>query len=74
MSTLNKQTNCWAKGLNIIFDTEKRKNGRLDLGDRLKELRVQKGLSQTELAKQVGVTPSTISQVESNQINLPCPR
>lgn len=68
LGTLNKQTNYWAKGLNVIFDTEKRKNGRLDLGNRLKEIRIQKGLSQTELAKQVGVTPSTISQVESNQI------
>lgn len=68
LSILNKQTNYWAKGLKVTFDTEKRKSGQLDLGNRLKELRTQKGLSQTELAKQVGVTPSTISQVESNQI------
>jgi len=68
LSILNKHANYWAKGLNVTFDTEKRKSGHLDLGNRLKELRIQKGLSQTELAKQVGVTPSTISQVESNQI------
>lgn len=68
LSTLNKQTNYWTKGLAVTFDTEKRKSGQLDLGNRLRELRVKKGLSQTDVAKQVGVTPSTISQVESNQI------
>ena len=35
---------------------------------RLKEFRTRRGLSQTELGKLVGVTPSTISQVESNLI------
>jgi transcriptional regulator with XRE-family HTH domain len=35
---------------------------------RLKEFRIKRGLSQTELAKLVGVTPSTISQVENNHI------
>ena len=40
----------------------------IDLGLRLKEFRLRRGLSQTELAKLVGVTPSTISQVESNLI------
>lgn len=34
----------------------------------IKDLRAKRGLSQTELAKQVGVTPSTISQVENNLI------
>jgi transcriptional regulator with XRE-family HTH domain len=34
----------------------------------LRELRSKRGLSQTELAKLVGVTSSTISQVESNSI------
>jgi len=68
LDILNKQTSYWAKGLNITFETEKRKRGQLELGNRLKEFRMQKGLSQTDLAKQVGVTPSTISQVESNQI------
>jgi transcriptional regulator with XRE-family HTH domain len=34
----------------------------------LKELRIKRGLSQTELAEQIGVTPSTISQVENNLI------
>ena len=56
------------KGLDITFDSEKRSATRIDIGVCLKELRLKKGLSQTELAKLVGVTPSTISQVENNQI------
>lgn len=58
----------WARDLNVQFDDERRAAGHLDLGLRLKELRTKKGLSQTDLAKLVGVTPSTISQVESNLI------
>ncbi|MGQ9688223.1 MAG: helix-turn-helix domain-containing protein [Desulfobaccales bacterium] len=42
--------------------------GRVNLGLRLKYFRTKRGLSQAELAKLVGVTPSTISQVESNLI------
>lgn len=52
----------------VVFDEEKRSPGRLDLGKRLRELRTRRGLSQTELSRLVGVTPSTISQVESNLI------
>lgn len=66
--TMNKPYNYWSKGLNITFDSERRTTGRIDLGMRLKELRTKRGLSQTELAKLVGVTPSTISQVESNLV------
>jgi transcriptional regulator with XRE-family HTH domain len=58
----------WTKDLTVTFEDESRMPGRLDLGLRLKEFRLKRGLSQTELAKLVGVTPSTISQVESNQI------
>ncbi len=47
---------------------KKKGAGFLDLGLRLKEYRTSRGLSQSELAKLVGVTPSTISQVESNLI------
>ncbi len=57
-----------AKDTDIIFDEEKRAGGGIDLGPRLKELRTRRGFSQTELAKLVGVTPSAISQVESNLI------
>jgi len=65
---LNKPYPYWNKDLEVTFNSEKCTTSRIDLGIRLKELRTQKGLSQTELAKLVGVTPSTISQVESNLI------
>lgn len=68
IALLNKPSNYWTKNLDVHFDPEKRTTGKLDLGHRLKELRTQKGFSQTELAKFVGVTPSTISQVENSQI------
>jgi transcriptional regulator with XRE-family HTH domain len=68
LDTLNKPYSYWTKDLNVTFDRERRTRGRFDLGLRLKELRSKRGLSQTELAKLVGVTPSTISQVEGNMI------
>jgi len=68
LDTLNKPWNYWSKDLDVTFDSEKGATSRIDLGTRLKELRSKSGISQTELARLVGVTPSTISQVESNQI------
>ena len=68
LGTLTKPYSYWSKGLTITFDSERRTTSRIDLGSRLRELRSKRALSQTELAKLVGVTPSTISQVESNQI------
>lgn len=62
------QFNYWTRGASVTFDPQRRAASRFDLGKRLKELRAKKGLSQTDLAKMVGVTPSTISQVESNHI------
>ncbi|MFH2046986.1 MAG: helix-turn-helix domain-containing protein [Pseudomonadota bacterium] len=64
----NKLFCYWNKGLDINFDFEKNTQAHLDLGSHLKEIRSKKGFSQTELAKLVGVTSSTISQIESNQI------
>ena len=58
----------WARDLAVTFDDEKRGAGGIDLGLRLKSLRTKRNLSQTDLARLVGVTPSTISQVESNLI------
>jgi transcriptional regulator with XRE-family HTH domain len=58
----------WTKDLTINFDTEDQARGRINLGLRIKELRMKRGLSQAELAKLVGVTGSTISQVEANII------
>lgn len=39
------------------------------VGDRLREERVKAGLSQRELARRLGVSPSLISQLESGQSN-----
>ncbi len=43
--------------------------GRIDIGGRLRHLRLLHGLSQRELAKRAGVTNSTISLIESNGSN-----
>ncbi len=64
----HKPHHYWVKDQILSFDTEKRIGRGIDLGQRVKELRTKKGLSQTELAQFVGVTPSTISQIESNLI------
>ncbi|MCK8602595.1 helix-turn-helix domain-containing protein [Desulfoferrobacter suflitae] len=68
LENLHKPHNYWTKDQRIHFDEEKRTPGGIDLGLRIKELRSKRGLSQTELARLVGVTPSSISQVESNLI------
>lgn len=68
MDRFNRPYTYWVKDSNISFYDEKRSSGGIDLGGRLKELRTRSGLSQTDLARMVGVTPSTISQVESNLI------
>jgi transcriptional regulator with XRE-family HTH domain/KaiC/GvpD/RAD55 family RecA-like ATPase len=69
LDTLNKPYNYRTKDLNVtIYYYNRRTRGHIDLGMRLKELRTKRGFSQTELAELVGVTPSTISQVESNLI------
>ncbi len=58
----------WTNGTRVIFETEKRPTDRAGIGQRLKSLRMRRGLSQSELARRVGLTPSSISQVESNLI------
>ncbi|MBU2551423.1 MAG: helix-turn-helix domain-containing protein [Proteobacteria bacterium] len=68
MEKLRRPFPYWHKGAEVNFDEERRMPGGLELGRRIKELRSRKGLSQTELARLVGVTPSTISQVENNLI------
>jgi transcriptional regulator with XRE-family HTH domain len=67
-TAMNKPHSYWVRDLNVFFDSERHTSGRIDLGMRLKELRVKRGISQTEVAKLIGVTPSTISQIESNLI------
>ncbi|HEY5717827.1 MAG TPA: cupin domain-containing protein [Motiliproteus sp.] len=41
----------------------------INVGARLKEVRLQKNLSQRELAKRAGVTNSTISLIEQNRVS-----
>jgi transcriptional regulator with XRE-family HTH domain/KaiC/GvpD/RAD55 family RecA-like ATPase len=68
LDMLNKPYNYWVKDFGIIFDFDKQSKSGIDIGTRLKELRTKHGLSQTKFARFVGVTPSNISQVESNLI------
>jgi len=68
LDNLHQPHKYWVKDLNVTFNDERRPAGLMDLGQRIKALRFKRGLSQTELAQSVGVTPSTISQVESNLI------
>lgn len=40
-----------------------------DIGTKIREIRLGSGMSQKELAERIGLTPSFISQLESNQIS-----
>ena len=68
LGTLNKPYPYWTRDLGVVFEPQKRGMGPLKLGGRLRDLRTKRGLSQKELADLVGVTSSTISQVEGNLI------
>jgi transcriptional regulator with XRE-family HTH domain/KaiC/GvpD/RAD55 family RecA-like ATPase len=67
-ASLNKPLAFLTRETDVRFESQDRASGPYDLGDRLKALRLQKGFSQTELARLVGVTASTVSQIESNLI------
>jgi len=45
-----------------------RKEPSLDIGNKIKDLRMKQGMSQKELANKIGLTPSFVSQLENNQI------
>ena len=66
---LNKPQSYWNNGLDIQFESGRHALGAMDVGLRIKEMRTRQGLSQKELARQVGVTSSTISQIESSTIH-----
>jgi transcriptional regulator with XRE-family HTH domain len=51
-----------------VVITSVKKEASLDVGKRIKELRMRTGMNQKELADKVGLTPSFISQLENNQI------
>jgi len=55
-------------GEEIHIEGDKRAKAQHDLGSRIKKIRKKQGMSQKELAKLIGVTPSNISQIESNLI------
>lgn len=59
----------WSKDHSVTFESDNRASVPVDLGGRLRQLRTGRGFSQTELARSIGVTPSTISQIESNMIH-----
>jgi len=65
---LDKPQGYWTSGLDANFESAQGTSRRRDLGLRMKSLRKKRGLSQKELAGSVGVTPSTISQIESSTI------
>jgi transcriptional regulator with XRE-family HTH domain len=65
---LHKPFKYWTKDSAVTFEDESRASGKLQVGQKVKEVRTKRGFSQSELAKLVGVTSSTISQVESNLI------
>lgn len=54
----------------VALDEQARLPGHIELGRRVKQARKSKRLNQTELAKLVGVSAGTISQIEGNAI---CP-
>jgi transcriptional regulator with XRE-family HTH domain len=68
LDTQNRPYPYWSKGLDIAFEADRPSRGGIDLGTRLRELRNKRGLPQKEVADLVGVTSSTISQIESNLI------
>ncbi len=41
----------------------------MSIGEKVRRIRLAQGLSMRELAKQVGVSPSLISQIERNQVS-----
>ncbi len=65
---IDKPQGYWTSGLEANFESDQGTTRRKDLGLRMKDLRNKKGFSQKELAGYVGVTPSTISQIESSTI------
>ena len=68
LDTQNRPYPYWSRGMDVAFETDRPSRGGIELGTRLRELRNKRGLPQKEVADLVGVTSSTISQIESNLI------
>ncbi|MEW6078494.1 MAG: helix-turn-helix domain-containing protein [Thermodesulfobacteriota bacterium] len=65
---LNNPVAYWTKGMVVTFDAGRSGAGPIDVGRRIRDLRNQRGISQNDLARQVGVTSSNISQIENSLI------
>ena len=65
---LNEHHEYNCEGSNILFESQRQLKPQFDLGARIKSIRLRRGISQKELARLTGVTPSTISQVEKSLI------
>ncbi|MDJ0721448.1 MAG: helix-turn-helix domain-containing protein [Desulfobacterales bacterium] len=65
---LNKPVLFWSDDDTVRFENDQQALGKLNLSARLKSLRQARGMSQKELARGIGVTPSTISQIEGHLI------
>ncbi|BBO82871.1 hypothetical protein DSCO28_34370 [Desulfosarcina ovata subsp. sediminis] len=65
---LNSPLIYWNDGTDVVFEMESGKGGTIDIGGRVKEIRKRQAMPQKEMAALVGVTPSTISQIESGTI------
>ncbi|WP_240910187.1 helix-turn-helix domain-containing protein [Desulfopila sp. IMCC35008] len=65
---INEHHGYLCEGSNIIFESQRQLKPRFDLGAKIKSVRLMRGISQKELARLTGVTPSTISQVEKSLI------
>jgi len=67
-AALNKALPYTCRDAEILFDEEPRGAARIHLGSRIRSLRSAAGLSQTDVARHLGVTPSTVSQMEGGLI------
>jgi transcriptional regulator with XRE-family HTH domain/KaiC/GvpD/RAD55 family RecA-like ATPase len=67
-SGLSKTLPYTTRDAEIVFDEEPRGADRVHLGARIRGLRSAAGLSQSEVARHLGVTPSTVSQMEGGLI------
>ncbi len=63
------KSHCYEIDDNKIFIAPAKKEYAFDIGSKIKEARMKLDMSQKELADKIDMTPSFISQIESNQIS-----
>lgn len=66
--SLGKFSYYTSDGDDLLIEGEKQTNTQYDVGSAIKNFRKSQGMSQKELSGLVGVTPSNISQIESNLV------